>query len=141
MDISSLLIGFIFGTFTGAAATYYGNLFTDKRRAKEYERAKDREWKEICDRFPGIINRMKEDFNNPENYGVRRFFITTRNTCINRSEPSFIYLKDEFQELSAAVRYLEGKGYIRDITSGNCPLYVAEEHFVDRLESDSPLLK
>lgn len=35
MDIMSLVVGFLFGTATGAAGTYFGNKYTDIRKTKE----------------------------------------------------------------------------------------------------------
>lgn len=37
MDILSVLVGFVVGGFTGAAGTFYGNMYTDQRRVREKE--------------------------------------------------------------------------------------------------------
>jgi hypothetical protein len=47
MDIVSLLVGFLVGAFTGAAGTYLGNKFTDKRRASELKATDKNNWNNL----------------------------------------------------------------------------------------------
>lgn len=97
--------------------------------------ADDVAWYEIERRFPVLIAEMKEDFANPENINVRKFFIKSSKTSVNRSEHCFEYHTDVHPDLTAAISYFEDLGLIRDITSGNCPMYILKEHFVDYLQS------
>lgn len=134
MEPLSLFTGFLVGAFTGAAGTYLSDKYTDKRRDIESRKAEEKTWESVCKRFPKLIKEMQEDFKDPENSGVRRFFITERNRSINASEKSFAYYKSDHPDISAAMLYLEDVGYIQDITPSNCPMYRMYEHFVDRLK-------
>lgn len=94
MDIMSLAIGFIVGSFTGATGTYFGNKYTDKRRNKDKHKQNNMQWNDLCKRFPKVINEMKEDVNNPEFINIRTFFVRDSKTVMNISEPSFHYYTD-----------------------------------------------
>ena len=95
----------------------------------------DVEWYEIERRFPVLIAEMKEDFANPENINIREFFIKSSTTTVNRSEPCLEYHTDVHPDLKAAISYFEDLDLIRDITPGNCPMYLLKERFVDYLQS------
>jgi hypothetical protein len=135
MDIFSLTVGFLVGSFTGAAGTYLGNKYTDIRRSKETNSLEDQQWKNLLSRFPNIIQEMIEDVKNPDFIGARKFFITESNTMVSKAEPSFEYHTDVHPELNAAILYLEDIGYIQDITPGNCPMYRFYEDFYERLKN------
>lgn len=135
MDIFSLTVGFLVGSFTGAASTYLGNKYTDKRRLKETISLEEQRWNNLLKRFPDIIQEMIEDVKNPDFVGARKFFIKESGTSVNRAEPCFEYHTDVHPELNAAIMYLEDIGYIQDITPGNCPMYRFYEDFYDRLKN------
>jgi hypothetical protein len=135
MDILSLLVGFVVGTFTGAAGRYFGEKYTDQRRSKEFAASIDRKWAELEKRFPNVIAEMKEDVKKPEFSSVRKFFVKSSRTIVNLSENSFEYHTDVHSELTAAIAHLEELGYIVDITPGNCPMYRMTEQFVDKLRN------
>ncbi|GHF97274.1 hypothetical protein [Thalassotalea marina] len=137
MDLVSVGIGFLGGIFTGAAGTYFGNKYTDIRRNKEARKAEMKLWKELELKFPLLIQEMKDDFASAENHGVRKFFVKTKHTVVNRSEPSFEYHTDVHSDLSAAMLYLEDLGLIEDITPANCPMYRFKERFVDYLKGNA----
>lgn len=134
MDIISLLVGFLVGTATGAAGNYMADRFTDSRREKKQIKENDQLWREVETRFPDLIDEMKEDFSNAEHQDTRAFFVKSSNTSIGfLTYPCFEYYTDKLENLQPAVLFLERKGFISNITSGNCPMYRMHEHFVDRL--------
>jgi hypothetical protein len=135
MDIFSLTVGFLVGSFTGAAGTYLGNKYTDIRRSKETISFEDQQWQDLLNRFPNIIQEMIDDVKNPDFIGARKFFIKGSNTTVNRTERCFEYHTDVHPELNAAILYLEDIGYIQDITPGNCPKYRFYEYFYERLKN------
>jgi hypothetical protein len=135
MDLFTLAVGFVVGTFTGASGQYLAAKYTDKRRSKEASSAQRDRWSDIEKRFPAIIEEMKEDAKNPELQSVREFFVKSSRTTVNRDEPCFAYYTDVHNDIGAAVRYLEEQGYIEDVTPGNCPMYRMREHFVDQLRN------
>ncbi|WP_217522117.1 hypothetical protein, partial [Vibrio metschnikovii] len=137
MDLISVGIGFLGGIFTGAAGTYFGNKYTDIRHNKEARKAQLNLWQEIESKFPHLIKEMKNDFSSPKNHGVRKFFVKSKGTTVNSTEPSFEYHTDVHLDLSAAILYLEDLGLIEDITPGNCPMYRFKERFVDYLKGNA----
>jgi hypothetical protein len=135
MDLFTLTVGFVIGAFTGAAGSYLGNKYTDKRRSKECENIDDELWNNLVNRFPIIIQEMIDDVNNPDFVGARKFFVMESNEMITKTEASFEYHTDVHPELCAAIMYLEDINYIQDITPGNCPMYRFYEHFYERLKN------
>ena len=135
MDLLPLLVTFVAGAFTGAAGTYLGQKYTDKRRNNEAKSESDRQWEEICSRFPNVIDEMRKDARNEEFSVVRKFFVKSSKTTVNMSEPHLEYYTDVHPDLDAAISHLEDMRYIEDITPGNCPMYRMYEHFVDRLKN------
>ena len=133
MDWFSVTVGFLVGAFTGAAGTYLADKYTDERRADEAQSNATRQWRDTCKRFPKIISEMKADVTNPEYVDVRKFFVKSSKTTVNKGEPSFEYHTDVHRDLSAAIDYLEELEYIEDITPENCPMYRMREQFVDLL--------
>ncbi len=134
MDILSLAVGFVVGSLTGAAGTYLGNKYTDKRRLLESAKQENYQWDEFLKKFPEIAKEMMDDVSKPDFTGVRIFFVKNSKTIVNKSEPSFEYYTDVHPNLNAAIMYLADLGYIEDITPGNCPMYRFYEHFYDRLK-------
>lgn len=135
MDIFSLAVGFVVGGLTGATGTYFGNKYTDIRRANEEIKQSKIDWKDLCNRFPTILNEMREDVSKIENKDIRRFFVCKSTSTISKSEPSFEYYTDVHSNLNAVISYLEELGYIENITTGHCPIYRFREKFIDKLRN------
>ncbi|KPZ65264.1 hypothetical protein AN394_04213 [Pseudoalteromonas sp. P1-26] len=135
MDIFSLAVGFVVGGFTGAAGTFYGNMFTDQRREQEKTDAERVQWETLKRKFPAIIQEMTKDVNNPEFAGVRTFFVKSSRSAVNSSEPYFEYHTDVHLDLQAAILYMQDIGYIQDITPKNCPKFRFYEHFYELLKN------
>jgi hypothetical protein len=53
MDYFSISIGFLAGTATGAAGTYFGNKYTDERKNKEQQK----KWTAFMDLFGTCMRR------------------------------------------------------------------------------------
>lgn len=138
MDLLSLAVGFIVGAFTGAAAHYLGEKYTDKRRSIELASEDDERWADLASRFPKVIAEMKADVQRPHSLSTREFFVKSSVThfAANPSAPCFEYHTDVHSDLGAAISYLKELGFIEDITTGNCPMYRMREHFVDRLRNE-----
>jgi len=136
MDLLSVAVGFIVGAFTGAAAHYLGEKYTDKRRSIELASEHDERWADLARRFPRVIAEMKENVQKPNLLATREFFVKSSGTKVNRSESYFEYHTDVHSDLGAAISYLKELGFIEDITTGNCPMYRMREHFVDRLRNE-----
>ncbi len=134
MDTVSVIIGFLVGTATGAAGTYFADKFTDQRREKQAARSEADLWRDLEGRFPAVIAEMRADFTPQENRHVRAFFVkSSRSMLGGTSEPSFEYHTDKHPDLQAAVQKLVAHGFITDITPGSCPMYRIHEKLVDAL--------
>lgn len=135
MDYLSLAVGFVVGAFTGAAGTYFGNKYTDRRRESEARSNAVKEFEYLRVKFPKLVDEMTIDVSKPEFSGVRIFFVKTKNTILNTREPHFVYFTDDHDDLSAALSVMVDFGYIQDITPGNCPKYRFYEHFYHMLRN------
>lgn len=136
MDILSLLVGFVVGGFTGAAGTFYGNMYTDQRREREKKRIESNDWENLKIKFPLIVKEMCEDVNNPDFSEVRTFFVKDSGTLICKAEPSFDYYTDVHSDIKAALSYMEDLGYIKEITPKDCLKYRFHEHFYALLKNN-----
>ncbi|WP_426117251.1 hypothetical protein [Massilia sp. PWRC2] len=135
MDWISTVIGFVVGTATGAAGTYYADKYTDERRARDQTKAEDLVWSEAFNKFPGLMNEMRADVQNPAFPNVREFFVKHSGTTVNNDAARFQYFTDVHGDIGQAVAYFEEVGYIEDITPGNCPMYRMRLDFVERLKA------
>lgn len=134
MDLISLAVGFLVGTATGAAASYFADKFTDERREKKTIKDADRTWRDIEKRFPALIAEMRQDFSEPANRHVRAFFVKSSNSVLGgSSEPHFEYHTDKHPDIRAVIATLEEHGLIANITRGNCPMYRISEKLADQL--------
>jgi hypothetical protein len=142
IDWISAALGFIGGAFTGAAGQYIADRFTDSRRTREATREQDRVWRDIERRFPSVIAEMRADFNGLDGRTVRAFFLKPSNTAMGfTSEPAFEYHTDKHPDVIPAVRMLEQRGYVSDVTPGSTPMYRVDESLVDRLTVPPSLLR
>ena len=136
LDVPSAGAGFLAGALTGAAGTYLADRYTDVRRAQETRRELDAQWRDIQRRFPAVIEEMRTDFAGPDGSTVRAFFVKSSTTSLGfTSEPAFEYHTDKHPSILAAVRLLEQRGYVSDVTSSSTPMYRVHERLVDRLRS------
>lgn len=135
MDALSTLTGFVVGAFTGAAGTYLGNKYTDKRREQQRIKERVERWKDIERKFPSLISEMREDLSKPGCKDYRAFFVVTNLTIITGSpEPSFAYHIKDHTNLQAAVEHLQRSGYICKIPTGTrSDHYRIHERLVDAL--------
>lgn len=138
MDYLSLAVGFVVGGFTGAAGAFYGDKFTDQRRAREARNAKREEWEGLCKRFPAVIAEMREDVMNPEFFHVREFFVREPGDVINNLTPALVYDSYKHRDIAAAIESLSEMGYIDDISKGESVMYRMRLAFVDRLRELEP---
>jgi len=75
MDPLSLTVGFVVGSFTGAAGHYFGEKYTDKRRNKEIAAQKAEEWLALESRFPKLIAHVRERVTGQARQFVRHLVI------------------------------------------------------------------
>ncbi|MFC0131387.1 hypothetical protein CR105_03125 [Massilia eurypsychrophila] len=137
MDWFSTAVGFVVGSFTGAAGTYLADKYTDQRRDQAEAAAANALWREAFDMFPEVMREMQADVRNPRLAGVRDFFVKSSGSTVNSDRPHLEYHTDVHSNIMGAIAYLEEVGYIDDITPGNCPKYRMRLPFVNRLKAGS----
>ena len=129
LDLLSVSVGFLAGAVTGAAAGYLASYFTDQRRSADASKNRDRHWAGFAERHADFVDELRSDLSGDFG-GCRYFFLKTKRSIVNASEPSFEYHTDVLPNLNAAVKELEEYGYVVDETTGNVPRYRIRENFV-----------
>ena len=135
-DWISSVIGFLVGTATGAAGTYFAEKYTDQRRTKEQAKHLKDEFFNLKIEMPDLISEFKNDLSQADNRLIREFFILpNKRVCFGGSEkPRFIYYEDEHKNLRGKIDMLENSGFLTDMTYTNTPMYRMTEEFVSLVE-------
>ena len=131
--IASHLIVFLAGIAGGAAATYYGELFGDRRRAKEAKREAVERFEKTRAQMPDLFREMFEDLSSEKNRATRRFFVINKGAILSTDGPALVYYPEAHPNIMGKIAILENRGFITDITPGNAPLYRLSEEFVELL--------
>ena len=129
----STIIGFLVGAATGAAGTYFGNKYTDRRKEREGVTRTKKQFLAAKKQMPELMAEMKADLSTDDGQHVREFFVIQhRRIAMGRSErPRFSYFVEEHGDLHGKMSILENHGYIIDVTPGNTPIYRMTEEFVE----------
>ncbi len=129
----STTIGFLVGTVTGAAGTYFAEKFTDQRRRGELDKQLKKDFVETKKQMPELFAEMKTDLSNEKNRLIREFFVLpSKRVCLGSSEkPRFIYYEDEHEGLRSKIDILENQGHLMDVTPGNAPIFRMSNEFVE----------
>jgi hypothetical protein len=137
MDIMSLTIGFLVGTATGAAGTYFGNKYTDIRKAKEGKKAKDSFYRKLWDEHAPLLTEMKSDLTNPDYSYHREFFVISKSWMFNSSGPHLSYYLEEHDSLEQQLKAFEGKWLIVDVSEfgKSVKKYQFSDSFAEHLKS------
>src|ERR1035437_4542157 len=141
--MTTLIVTFLVGVATGAAAEYFAAKFTDQRREQE-TRKKDRaRFQGVEKAIPKLIAEMRADLQQDES-GLVRFFYVLPTVADNSrvalwvdNEPigkAFQYCIAEHQNLELQIALLENNGYVakRGDLHGEvlAPVYRMTEEFV-----------
>ncbi len=137
MDIMSLTIGFLVGTATGAAGTYFGNKYTDIRKTKEGKKAQDSFYKKLWNEHALLLTEMKSDLTNPDYSYHREFFVLSKSWMFNFSGPHLSYYLEEHDSLEQQLKAFEGKGLIVDVSEfgKNVKKYQFSDSFAEHLKN------
>ena len=129
-DVGSHAIAFLLGTATGAAGQYFADKYTDRRRRQESTSATKDEFAELVALMPDLLSEMQHDIAQPEHTTWREFFVIPKGAQLWPTANSFYYEDDDSNNYLGKTRILEGRGYVRDITPGNAPMFRMTEEFV-----------
>jgi hypothetical protein len=136
MEFLSLAIGFLAGTATGAAGSYFGLKYTDERRKKEAAKDLVSDFNSLWDAHPDLLTEMKQDLENSQYKFHREFFVLKSTWSFNHKGPFLAYYLDKHQALDQQIRILEERGYVRNVTvpGKNVEKYLFDETFVKLLK-------
>lgn len=127
---------FIAGVIVGAAGNYLAEHLTDKRHRREQLREASQAFRRIEEMMPDLLDAMRTDLALPDCSLIREFVVLPNNRVIfNHDEPRFEYYEDQIPNLVGKVKILEDRGYVRDATISNTPIYRMSEEFVSRLQN------
>ena len=137
MDFLSVTVGFLIGTATGAAGTYYGNKFTEKRQIKQKLSKEKSLYKKLWLDHPKLLEEMKIDANNPDFIHHRNFWLLKSTWSFNHDGPFLSYHFDDHNDLQQQIQILESHGLITDVSEPGKSVqkYRFEEHFFEHLRN------
>lgn len=137
MDPLSVGIGFLVGTATGAAGTYFGNKYTDERRDKEVVPSINTTLDKLWANHSELLTEMKADMDNPEFFHYRHFWMLDSKWCFNHDGPYLAYHSDKHSSLEQQLSILESYSVIHDVSdpSKNVKKFQFTEAFVEHLRS------
>lgn len=126
------LIAFLLGALTGAAGTYLGNKYTDKRRTGEVIATARKRFEEAASKMPKLIEEMRQDLSTPENQSLREFFILPNERVVFNSggRRYLFYFESTHQDLLHKLRILEDCAFLKDVTHTGTPKFCMTEEFV-----------
>lgn len=131
MDLISTLVGFLFGTATGAAGKYFADKYTDQRKEKETTSSERRSFDGLTKRMPDLIAEMKLDLVSDGNSLVREFVVLPNERVIfNSSEPRFVYYENVVSDLRLKAGLLVDAGFAREVSPNQTPIFRLSERFV-----------
>lgn len=116
MDYISLAVGFLVGSATGAAGTYFGNKYTDKRKQKEQENDTARFFDDLWSTHQTLLTEMKQDLLNPDYEFHREFFILSKSLCFNHRGKYLAYYVEDHNNLEQQVKIIESHGLVANVT-------------------------
>jgi len=135
MDYVSLAVGFLIGSATGAAGTYFGNKYTDKRKQIEHKNESELFFDGLWSKHQALLAEMKQDLLNPDYEFHREFFILDKNGWFNHSGKYLAYYVEDHNNLEQQVKILESHGLVANVTEygKNVQKYQWSELFADHL--------
>ncbi len=137
MEPLSVGIGFLIGTATGAAGTYFGNKYTDQRRNKEANSSKNALLDNLWSDHTELLFEMKTDMVNPTYLHHRHFWILDSKWCFNHDGPYLAYHLDVHNSLEQQLNILVSYDIIFDVSdpSKNVKKFQFSEPFVKYLRN------
>jgi hypothetical protein len=131
--LTSHLITFLIGVFTGAAGKYLADKFTDKRRNKEKISGIRKTFLDVAGKMPDLIKEIQDDLSKPECMIIREFFILPNDRVSFNSggERYLFFFEEQHENLKHKVKLLEDHGFVHDVTHTNTPKYRMTEEFVN----------
>ncbi len=136
MDLLSALVGFLVGTATGTAGSYFAAKYTEKRQRKEAKSDFFQAVKEIEKQTPKFFEDVREDYRNPENMLKREFYVLSKGTHINVKGTYLVYYRDDYPNINDILTLLESEGMVWETTETNAIKYQFSNEFVKYIRNE-----
>ena len=132
---------FLSGAIIGATGGYYGNLFTDKRREKEFVSLELTKYQTLRDAHFPLFKEMKESLLDPQLKNIRRFYLTSSRYMLNTNGPAMVFYLDKHENLEGQINILEEAQYLTEVTEfgKNTKQYQISEKLVQHIFADNKL--
>lgn len=126
--------GFVTGVLVGAAGTYYGDKFTDRRRKREAAREFRKLFTNCQEKMPELFAEMRNDLRaNP----LTRELVLMGENDGYIGEPVFSYFYEKHENLADKVRLLVSNGFVNAVPKRTYPRFQMKECFVTMLLEDA----
>jgi hypothetical protein len=133
----TFLVGFLTGTFTGAAGKYFADRFTDQRRNQEARRAASRRLAEVAALMPDLLTAIRADVVNHPTVRLCVLLPTPGVAYNSGGQSFFAYAETEHQNLRGKFDILVNRGYVREHPGSNVPRFMLTEEFIAALRAMS----
>jgi hypothetical protein len=136
MDFTSVLVGFLVGTATGAAGSYFATKFTEQRHKKESTLSYKTTLINLESEMPALLSDFRNDFSDPENGIMREFYLLSKSNVLNVKGNYLAYYYDDHPKLKSMIKLLETEGLVDDVTETNTVKYMFNNEFVKYLKNE-----
>lgn len=135
-DVSYFLT-FLGGTAVGAAGTYFADLFTDRRKAKDLRQSEKNRFARLQTQMPKLFAEMRLDLKNNGDSLMREFVILSSQVTYFQSERNrFVYYESEHPNVCNQADLLAAEGCIQKLSS-EPRIYRFNESFVKQILNEA----
>jgi len=137
MDTFSILVGFLIGTATGAAGSYFATKFTEQRHVKEAHSGFTNKLRELEAQMPDLFSEFRADFNDSANSLKREFYVLDKGNMLNVKGSYLVYYHDDHHNLKDMLTILESEGLIWETTISNTDKYEFHSDFIKYVKGET----
>lgn len=133
---ASHLVTFLSGAAIGCAGQYFGDRFTDQRRAKQAINESKKRFQRLYEIMSVLMLEMSEDLNGDETASTREFVILpNRRVGFNGTIKRFCYFEEQHRDVRNQVELLIEAGFVQRVNISNTPIFRMREDLVDMLNA------
>jgi hypothetical protein len=133
---ASHLVTFLGGAAIGCAGQYFGDRFTDQRRAQQVVSASKKRFLKLFEIMSVLMLEMSEDLNGDETAATREFVILpNRRVGFNSTIKRFYYFEEQHIDVKNQVELLIESGFVQRVHISSAPIFRMREDLVDMLKA------
>lgn len=136
MDLFSTLMGFLLGTATGAAGSYFATKYTEQRQRKEKKMEFAQRIKKIEKKASLFFNEIREDYRKPENIVKREFYVLSKGASLSINGTYLVYYRDDHSNIDDVLTLMESEGVVWETTETNAIKYQFSNDFVEYIRNE-----